>query len=296
MDFRSLRYFIEIVRCGNYSLAAKRIPLSQPALSKAIKTLEEELGVVLLERGKRGVQVRTTPAGAVVLRHAHTLLEQQGHLQAELVALEGLNMGELRIGIPPLGGSEIFAPLISQFRQRYPAVKIVLLEGGSERLEDAVRKGEVELAATLIPHRNDLASHFITDEQLVVAVPINHPLASLPQLTLHELVNIPLIMYNDSFVLTRLIREAFARARLKPEEVTQIAWPEFGVALVASGAGAMLFPRIVARRHAHTEGITMIPLQSEELRWKMALAWRKEAELSSSARALLQLMQETRQD
>jgi len=291
MDLRVLRYLSEIVDSGSYARAAERVHVSQPALSKAVRQLEEELDVVLLERGRRGAGLRLTSAGEVVLRHARALLEGRERMELELAGLRGLKGGALHIGLPPLGSAEIFAPVIAAYRERYPDIELHLLERGGEELEQSVRSGELELAATILPVHDDLEVAFVRDDPLVVALPRHHALASRHQLTLNELVSTPFVMFEGGYVLNRLIHEACRDAGFRPREVARIGMPGFGVALVAAGAGLMLLPAVVAARH-QVDGVVMVPLSSSSLRWRLVLIWRRGASLSFAAQAMLEMLSE----
>jgi len=286
-----LKYFDEIVSSGSYARAAERVHVTQPALSKAIRLLEEDLGVPLLERGRRGVGLRPTSEGEVVLRHARQLLEGRERMLSELKALRGLKGGELRLGLPSLGSAEIFAPVIARYRERYPLVDLHLLERGGEALERAVQAGQIELAATILPLLNDMEMAFVRDDPLVVALPRTHSLAGRRRLVLAELASTPLVLFEGGFVLNRLIHEACTAAGFQPQVVARIGQPSFGLALVAAGAGAMLLPAVVAAHHA-VEGVVMVPLHSAELRWRLVLVWRKGGSLSFAARAFLEMLPE----
>jgi DNA-binding transcriptional LysR family regulator len=289
MDLRELKYFVEIVDSGSYARAAERVHVSQPALSKAIRQLEHELDVVLLERGRRGVGLRLTSAGEVVLRHARALLEGRERMEVELAGLRGLNGGTLHIGLPPLGSAEIFAPVIARYRERYPNIELHLLERGGEALEQSVRSGELELAATILPVHDDLEVAYVRDDPLVVALPRQHPLAVRKQLVLSELASTPFVMFEGGYVLNRLINDACHEAGFRPQEVARIGMPGFGVALVAAGAGLMLLPAVVAARH-QVEGVVMVPLHSTSLRWRLVVIWRRGATLSFAAQAMLKML------
>jgi DNA-binding transcriptional LysR family regulator len=291
LDLRVLKYFDEIVSSGSYARAAERVHVTQPALSKAIRLLEEDLGVPLLERGRRGVGLRPTSEGEVVLRHARQLLEGRERMLSELKALRGLKGGELRLGLPSLGSAEIFAPVIARYRERYPLVDLHLLERGGEALERAVQAGQIELAATILPLLNDMEMAFVRDDPLVVALPRTHSLAGRRRLVLAELASTPLVLFEGGFVLNRLIHEACTAAGFQPQVVARIGQPSFGLALVAAGAGAMLLPAVVAAHHA-VEGVVMVPLHSAELRWRLVLVWRKGGSLSFAARAFLEMLPE----
>ncbi|MGF6727780.1 DNA-binding transcriptional LysR family regulator [Paraburkholderia sp. GAS41] len=291
MDLKALRYFTEIVRHGSFARASEAIPLSQPALSKSVRTLEEELGETLLERGRRGVGVRLTAAGELVHGRAQAMLKERDALMTDLHALHGLRQGTLRIGLAPVGSAEIFANLIAQYHERFPAIDFELRERGSEDLEEAVRSGEIEVAATLLPVRPDLASMFILKAPIVVAVPRYHPLAERKRIQLSELRDTPFVMLEAGFLLNRRIREACSAHGFTPAEVAHSAHPNFALALVAAGAGVTCVPRLVAERHVN-DGVQLLALAGRDLEWNLAFVWRKGATLSVAAKEWLKLVGE----
>jgi DNA-binding transcriptional LysR family regulator len=122
LDLRRLRLFVEVVRRGGFSQAAKVVFASQPTVSKAVKQLEDELGMPLLVRV--GQRSELTTAGKVIYRRALGLLTEGGDLITELDELRGLKRGTLRIGLPRLGSSALFAPPYVSYRRRYPDVEV----------------------------------------------------------------------------------------------------------------------------------------------------------------------------
>lgn len=140
MEFRPLRAFVEVVRQGGFSQAAKTVFATQSTVSKAVKQLEEEVGVPLLDRiGHRSV---LTAAGEVVYRRGVKLLADRDDLLAELNEIRGLKRGSLRLGLPPVGSNKLFAPLFAIYRQRYPGIDITLAEYGSAQLADRLQAGD----------------------------------------------------------------------------------------------------------------------------------------------------------
>jgi DNA-binding transcriptional LysR family regulator len=287
MDLRSLRYLVEVVRHGGFARAADHAHASQPTLSKAIAQLEDELDSRLLERGRSGV--RLTASGEVVHRHALAMLAESSRLREELDALRGLRRGELRLGLPPLGSSVLFAPLLARYRQQYPQIDIRLLEYGSRRLEQAVLSGELEVAATLQPVGDGLDYQPVRDEPMLALLPQAHPRAGARRFRLNWLSDTPLILFEEGFALNRLIREACARHGVAPIETVRSAQIDFILALVAAGGGIALLPQLTIEGRALT-GLVAMPLAASDLRWKMVLAWRRDAVLSPAARAWLDLV------
>nr|WP_233175875.1 LysR family transcriptional regulator [Dyella sp. ASV24] len=284
---RSLRYLVEVVRHGGFARAADHAHATQPTLSKAIAQLEDELGSRLLERSRSGV--RLTTAGEIVHQHALLMLAESSRLRDELDALRGLRRGELRLGLPPLGSSVLFAPLLARYRQQYPQIDIQLMEHGSRRLERAVLASELEVAAILQPIGDGLDQQPVCDEPMIALIPLMHPRAGAKRFRLEWLHDSPLILFEEGFALNRLIREACARRGVVPRETVRSAQVDFILALVAAGGGVALLPRLVLDERSLT-GLAALPLASNDLRWKMVLAWRQGVALSPAARAWLALV------
>ncbi|WP_049623240.1 LysR family transcriptional regulator [Frateuria defendens] len=286
MDLRTLGFLVEVVRHGGFARAAEHAHASQPTLSKAIAQLEEELGTRLLERGPRGV--RLTAAGEIVHRRALAMQAEAGRLKVELDALRGLQRGELRLGLPPLGSSVLFAPLLARYRELHPQIDIQLVEHGGRRLEQAVLAGELEVAATLQPVGEGLAFQPVRDEPMVALLPQSHAHPGAKSFRLEWLADMPLILFEEGFALNRLIREACARRGIVPRETVRSAQVDFILALVSAGGGVALLPRLTVQDRS-LSGVQVLPLSGRELRWRMVLAWRRDAGLSPAAQAWLAL-------
>lgn len=295
MDLRVLRNLVEIVNAGSFGKAAEQVHLSQSALSKSIRNLEDELGEVVLERGVRGTPVRLTPAGEVVYRHARKLLEGREEMLNDLRMLRGLECGELKIGLSPLGSGDIFAPVIARFREAYPGIEIHLRERGGMEQEDALRNGEIELATSLKPSDEDIDWMQICDDPMMVALPQAHPMSAATGIRLSDLEGVPIVGFESGFMLSKLIRDTCRGQGFEPRVVAEVSHPDFGLALVAAGTGVMLLPQLIAHRH-RTAGVVLLPLDSSTLRWSLSLIWRKRAQLSFAARKMRQLIKETALD
>lgn len=288
MDLRTLRAFVEVVRRGGFSAAAEAIHASQPTVSKAVKQLEEELGAPLLDR--LGHEIRMTAMGEVVYRRAQVMLAERDNLIAELAELRGLRRGRLRIGIPQLGSSIIFAPLVTQYRRRYPEIDIDLVEQGSNRLKDAVRAGEIELAASIAPIEDEFARLSLRDEPLMLLLPPGHRLAGRQKVRLAELQEDNFILFEAGFALNSLIVEACRKRGFTPREAARSSQPDFIMVLVATGLGVALLPRLVTASHSDLP-VQLALLDEPDVRWQLSLIWRRGTALSPAARAWLDLVQ-----
>ncbi|WP_319518647.1 LysR family transcriptional regulator [uncultured Martelella sp.] len=293
MEFRTLRAFVEVVRQGGFSQAAKTVFTTQSTVSKAVKQLEDEVGVALLERiGHRSVM---TAAGEIVYARGVRLLADRADLLAELAEVRGLKRGVLRLGLPPVGSATLFAPLFAIYRQRYPGIDIDLDEHGSLDLEEKLRAGSIDFAGLQLPLAEDFEGQPVRSEPLVALLSSNHALAQRSAVSLEDLGDIPFIVFDDGFSLhRRLMRLARARG-LDPVIAAQSSQVDFMVELVAAGLGVTFLPRTIAAHHAHPM-VRRIAFEEPELNWSVAMAWRRGAYLSAAAAAWLDLVREIHGD
>lgn len=290
MEFKQLRSFIEVVRQGGFTQAARTLHVSQSAVSKQVAQLEQSLGVVLLDR--EASQIRPTAAGNVVLQRAEEMLLLRKGLLRELDDLSDLARGDLRLGLPMLGGETLFAELFAEYRRRYPNINIQLLEGGSLTIEQAIMSGELEVGGSLTPDDPTFAYQPFCDESLDVLLPSGHPLAENGEIELAELADTPFLMYQRSFVLNNRLIQACQQVGFTPKESGRSGQADFLAALVAAGQGVVLLPSVVARGLVRP-GIIRLRLKAPaELRWDIVFIWRQGAYLSKAAQAWLALLHE----
>jgi DNA-binding transcriptional LysR family regulator len=290
MDLKVIRYFIEIVDAGGFGKASDKVHLTQPALSKTVRQLEEELELILLERGKRGTQVKLTPAGEVVYRHGKDLLTGRQRMLAELMAQRSLTAGELNLGLAPLGSAEIFAPIIAKYRQQYPQIDMHLLVRGGVEQTAAIQKGEIELATGIIDFDDGYDGIRVFNDPMVVVLPKENPLSTRQILSFSDLSTESQVMFETEYTLYQLVLNACRHAGFVPKNMTRVSQADFGIALVAAGTGIMVLPRSIARRYS-VPGVVNIPLASDELRWELSLFWRKDQVLSFAAQAMIALVE-----
>ncbi|MDV3443808.1 LysR substrate-binding domain-containing protein, partial [Pseudomonas otitidis] len=257
MEFHQLRSFVEVVRQGGFTQAAKTLHATQSTISKQVAQLEQRLGVLLLERN--GPNLRLTDAGTLVLRRADELLRLRQDLYSELDDLSQLARGELRLGLPLLGGEVMFAELFAAYRQRYPNIVVRLFEGGSKLMEEALLRGELDIGGSLTPNDPALAFQPFCNEPLDVLLPEAHELAGCDGIALAQLKDAPFLLYQQSFTLNDRLLLACRQAGFTPREVGRSGQADFLAALVAAGQGVVLLPRIVART-LERPGLRRVPL------------------------------------
>ena len=293
MDLRPLRALVEVVRQGGFSQAAKVVFATQPTVSKAVRQLEDEIGMPLLDR--QAQPPRLTEAGEIVYRRAVKMLAERDDLYAELDELRGLKRGVLWLGLPPLGSNALFAPMFARFRSRYPQIEISLLEHGGHRLEEMVMAGEIELAASLRPESGELDWQPVAREPLIALLPADHAGARAAAIDLEQLRDSPFILFETGFALNRVILDACQRAGFTPAIAARSGQTDFIAALVMAGLGVAFLPRLKANEERHA-GVARVPLRDPGTDWEMGLVWRRGGYLSHAAQAWLALAREMHPD
>lgn len=289
MELRTLRAFVEVVRQGGFTQAARTVFATQSTISKAVKQLEDEFGLPLLDRvGHRSL---LTAAGSVVYRHGVKLLAGRDDLLAELDEIRGLKQGALRLGLPPVGSSTLFAPLFAVYSQRYPGIEVRLVEHGSAQLQECLGAGEIDFAGVLLPTSQDFDWHTVTCEPLVALLPADHPFAERLSISLSDLKTTSFILFENGFALHRVILDASQRAGFEPNIIAQSSQIDFMIELVGAGLGVAFLPRMIAAQRCNSS-VRHVLLDDAGTEWIMAMAWRRDAYLSGAAKAWLDLVRE----
>jgi len=218
MNFHQLQYAVAIARHGlSVTQAASALGTSQPAISRALKALERELGFDLFVREGRAF-ARVTPQGTRVLEYATRALAEIESLKAVAADLNQDNRGTLAIATTHTQARYVLPPVVQAFRERYPDVELHLHQGTSEQIAEMVATDRVQLAIAtgsdgLFP---GLVLLPVYRWHRQVIVPRHHPLANEQKLTLQELAKYPLVTYVFSFSGASSLHTVFAREHLTP--------------------------------------------------------------------------------
>jgi DNA-binding transcriptional LysR family regulator len=284
LDLRRLSIFIQVVKQGSFSKAAKVVFATQPTVSKAVMQLESEIGVPLLNR--IGHRSELTAAGEIVFRRALSLLADSENLIAELDDLQGLKRGTLRIGFPRLGSSALYAALYVSFRRRYPDIDVHISVHDSVYLEELLRAGDIDLGLLVHPASQEFAWQDVRTDPLVVLMPPHHQLAGQKAISLARLSEFPFILFEEGFPLNKVILDACRDKGITPKIAARSSQVDFIFELVAADIGIAFLPRLVVERRPH-RSVRRALLADAKCKWRMSLAWRRGAYLSHAAQAWL---------
>lgn len=290
MDIRDMQYVLELARHRSFTKASEALHITQPTLSKMIKSLEEELGVQLFSR--IGRQVELTDAGRVILSQAGNIVEAFNNLTMELYDLTNFNKGHIRIGLPPMVGANFFPRIMSRFRNKHPGLNIQLVEVGSKRVEAEVADGSLDMGVVLLPTDYKLFDTYtIIQERLRLIVHPSHPLAGQESEILANLRDEPFILFREDFALHDKIIFECRQAGFQPNVLCESSQWDFIVEMVAAGLGIALLPEVICKT-LHPSRVRVLDLLSPVIPWNLAMVWRKKSYLSFAAREWIRFTRE----
>lgn len=240
MDIRHLRYFQAVAEELSFSKAAHRLHIAQPALSRAVKALEDDLGVLLLFRSRRAVSL--TPAGAVLLHEIGLHLQRLDETVRRVQRTAAGEEGELLLGYIGPPTQMFLGRILKDFRHRYPRVSLVLEERTPERVWEMVARGRLAIGITrpVLAHRAlGLPTLLLRKEPLVCAFPTEHRFAKLAKVPWRDLADEPLVMLarREGVGLHDAILAACGRARFTPKPAHTPSLISTVFSYVEAGAG-----------------------------------------------------------
>jgi LysR family transcriptional regulator, benzoate and cis,cis-muconate-responsive activator of ben and cat genes len=246
MELRHLRYFIGVAEAENVSRAALKLHVSQPALSRQIRDLEEELGFSLLTRSAKSV--RLTEAGRAFLTEARAVLARAEDAVGAARSIANGTRGELHVGYAPSLTARILPPTLRAFQAELPNVRVRLHDFSTEEMLAGLREGKLQIAFVVrLPPAmlRGLQFEELARDALCLAVAPKHPLARRRTVTLAEAAREPLITYNrrDYPDAHELLTAMFARIKAKPCIAEEHDSVSSLIAAVESGAGVAVAPK-----------------------------------------------------
>ncbi len=278
VELRHLRYFIAVAEHLNFRQAAQRLHIAQPPLSRQIRQLEDHLGVALLARGKRRVEL--THAGRIFLEEAKKLLVQASHaVEATRRAQRG-DADALRVGIASgLGG--VVNQVVAEFRERFPAVDVECRDVFSNFQSEALTRREIDVGFLRPPlDQVALDCQLLYEEPFVVILSQKHRLAKRRALRMHDIADEPLVVFDRSFStgLYDKILGLYSRhgltPRLFPRHVE--AHEEAGAITVASGKAIFMGAGAIVNRSVAGIRLSSVPLHEPEAKIEVYAAARKD--------------------
>jgi LysR family hydrogen peroxide-inducible transcriptional activator len=269
MNLQELRYLVAVAEHRHFGRAAEACNVSQPTLSSQIRKLEIELGVTLLERTNKRVDI--TPVGSQILTHAQRALAEAGQMEAVARAARDPLIGPLKLGVIPTLAPYLMPILLKPLRQAFPGLTIELWEDQTRALIDGLRNHRLDAALlATAPDAPEITEIALFDEPLLAALPLDHPLAGRRTVSEESLADEMLVLADGHCLATQALTACGKPAPSRPAlrgafQGMQAATLETLVNLVAAGYGATLIPALAAGSLGQ-RGIALRPLTGKSSR------------------------------
>ena len=282
MQIRQLEYFVAVCEHLNFTKAARQFYISQTAVTLQIKALEEELGVTLLYRTNRKVEL--SPAGRTFLDDAKAIL-RRAHDAADRARKADTGFsGHLNLGYIK-GYEKTFLPdVLSEFHTQYPNISLSLYRDNVAELYDGIFDGTLDLIFNILysfddmEDMNEMKYILLKEYPLLAVMPVSHPLSHRTSILREELKGYPLVdikKSEDKYGEVKTIAAAFTRAGFIPEVEYVSDDIETSILAVAAGLGYALLPSYITDNIAIHEKVTAVPIEGEEKQIPIIAAWNK---------------------
>jgi DNA-binding transcriptional LysR family regulator len=289
MNLSRLLTFHEAAEALNFSIAAQKLSITQPAVSAQIHNLEEDLGVKVFNR--IGKIITLSEAGEVLRSYSRRIFRLLDEADTMMNELRQVRRGTLRIGTTTTYAGHIMPPLLSQFKAEFPMVKVILHEGSS--LDIAKRLAKLELEVAVVAYFGNLKKvqfNLLRQEELILVLPPGHSLAGRKSASVKALAREKFILREKGSSTRLITRNLFRRHRINPPVVFETSNVDFIKEQVASGMGISFLTRSAVAGDLASGRMATVKLKEEKLHLQIYSAIRIGHELSQPARAFLDIV------
>src|SRR5882672_414368 len=289
MELTQLEFFLMVVEQGSFSKAAVRVYRTQPAVSIAIRRLEEEIGAPLLDRSQKTPTL--TDAGELVYDYAKRILALRDQAQNVVSELRSLERGRVRIGANESTSLYLLPHLILEYRERHPNVKVEIFRHVSERLPREVLDRNVDFAVLAFePVDDDLESFPILQDRLVLIMSPDHPLAKRESVKIKELGEESFLAHNVQTASRHKVIETFAQHHTPLNITLELATVETIKRFVQLKIGLAFVPRMCVAEELERGTLATVPVPELSYFRTLWVTHRRNTSLSHAAAAFLAVL------
>jgi len=283
---QSLEHFVTLARTKNFTRAAEELNLSQSALSRAIQKLEEQLGQPLFERKPR--EVVLTDLGELLLERAKDILRRVEDTFLELSVAS--RRGRIRLGAIPTIAPYFLPGLLGGFAKKHPTISVAVQEDTTDMLIRSCSHGEIDLAIVALPIiAKDLEVEPLFSEELLLVLPLGHPLATKKMIKVEAVAGFPFVMLNEAHCLSENIATFCRRQSVQPVTVERTSQLTTVQELVALDHGVSIVPEM-ARHIDRSDRRIYRSFSGERPSRTVALMWNPSRHQTDAMRSLIQYL------
>ena len=287
MDTQALKAFIKVAELGSFSLAAEQLHLTQPAVSKRIATLEQQLECKLFDRISR--QIKLTEAGRQLLPRAQLILKNVADAKRSIQDLPGTVAGTLGIGISHHIGLHRLPPVLQAFTRAYPLVHLDIDFMDSEEAHERISQGKLELAVVTLGGNLDtpINSELIWQDELIVVTSSDHHLLRFRDVSLATLSQFPAILPGLNTYIGQIIKHRFEQQQLKLDVSMSTNYLETIKMMVSVGLGWSVLPKTML-----AEDIRELKVADLQLQRPLGYIYHRNHTLSNAAMAFVDILRQ----
>lgn len=264
MDLRQLEMFRAVAEEGTFTKAAKRVHVTQSAISRQIKLLEEELGSVVLHRGQK--RVALTQSGDLLLKTVHRVQRELQETVSQISETRSLNRGSLSLAGGMTVCMYILPPVLKKFRALYPAVELSVTSAATSTVLDSLRRHELDLALLTLPIvAEDLEVVPALREEMVLVTAPGHPLCKKRPVAPEDLSQHPLILYESGSNTRKVIDDFFLEEKVTARVAMETENVEIIKAMVSNGLGVSIIPFAAAAKDVKAGRLAYSRLRGRKL-------------------------------
>jgi len=290
MDLKRLRTFVTVAELGSVSKAAVRLRVAQPALSRQLMDLEQELGLSLFDRVGRGLLL--TREGEQLLQNSRAVLSQVAFLADRARVLRGGDAGLLKVAASPQIIEGVLSKLMPRYRRSYPNVQVKLTEAVGRDQLTLLERGEVDISIGLlgaVQTEERFAAYELPAVEILAACQPRHPLGRRSTIEIDRLAQYPLLLLDSTYVFRKSFDAACRLAGLEPNVIMESRAPHTLLALAEVGDGVAIIQTAVPVTRYQLR-LVRITYRHKPIRLPMAAIWDKRRTLPKYARAYFELV------
>lgn len=278
MDIEVLRNFLKLSETLNFTKTSDKVFIAQPALSRQIKKLEDELSIVLFKRNKRNVEL--TPAGAYFRNEVQKIINQLDYCIKQSAQIEKGEMGEIRIAYTHSVMQSFLPDLVKKLNHALPGIKIILIEMSNTRQVEAIRNREIDISLSTNPTiKGNLKSKVLKEENFAVVLPKNHPInhSNFVSVAQFEAESFILAPKADGELYVGIIESICIDAGYLPNVIHESSHASTVIRLVEAGIGITIEPLSGLIRY-HNNNIKYIELKNIKQKAIIVMLWNADLE------------------
>jgi DNA-binding transcriptional LysR family regulator len=285
MNINQLETFLTIVKTMSFRKTAELLNLTQPAVSAQIRSLEEELNVILIIRQQ---PISLTEAGHIFANEAGHILEHVDQLKQRLEDIQQKPQGHIHIGTTTSIAMQILPRVLSYVQNQYPLIKTTIHSMPSTQIMANVENGSIDVGIGYLLEKNaNLQSSILYYDTFELVVSPNHPLARRTIATGNDLRDVPFIMLSPETAGRRFAEQVFERMKLQPSIIMELSSSEEVKRMVELNLGAAIISKLSVAAEIRRGTLTVVPLSALEITHPVAVVYKSGRYISSATRQFL---------